>query len=103
MTTLRSFADIQPDFNMLVRQTTQSLLRWALSDEYRAVRSRSGHVMHRRFEGHTLQELDDIISRIALRNLRLADAVRNTPEYKACVQYLCTDEHRPGQLVSEAA
>ena len=80
MTTLHNLSELQPDFQMLVRQTTQSLLRWALSDEYRSVHSRSGQLMHRRFEGHTLEELDNIVSRIALRNPRLAEAVRNTPE-----------------------
>jgi hypothetical protein len=92
MKTVHSFADIPRTPEMAEQQICLSLLRWALEPNYRAVQSRSGQIVHRRFFGHTLAELEAKVNALG----PMAQRVKALPSYRAAVTYLCPDEHRPG-------
>ena len=94
-----SFAQLEPTFDMWVRSTAQALMRWALDYEYRTRKTRSGQEIHQRYDNHTVQELEFALSQLERQRPELAQAVRNTAEYKACVSYLCSNETRNGQIV----
>lgn len=99
----KSFVELDrqlpPEFKRAaaVRLMAHDLFAWALSHEYRAVRTRAGQVVHRRFEGHTLAELEAKIKELGPE---VEQAVKAMPAYRACVAYLCPDEHRPGVPVA---
>lgn len=92
----KSFSDIvlpaSMQAEMQAHQLCLAILRWALAPNYRAVRTRSGQIMHRRFDGHTVAELEAKVDSFG----PLADKVRRLPAYRAALTYLCVDEQRPG-------
>jgi hypothetical protein len=92
-TILHSFSELPKTPEMAEQQIAITLFRWALAPEYRAVPTRSGQIVHRRFEFHTLAELE---TKVDAFGPRLAAKVKAMPCYKGIVQYLCPDEHRPG-------
>lgn len=98
-TVLHSFQYLEPDFKMYVRSTAQALMRWALDYEYRTRKTRSGQVVHQRYEGHTVTELEIALDQLGIQRPELARAVRETAEYQACIKYLCSNEHRDGMIV----
>jgi len=97
MKSLKSFGDLVPTEDMAVRHLCFTMIRWALSDNYRAVKSKSGQLVHKRFTGHTLRELEEKVDSLGPR---WSAEIRKTPVYKACVTYLCPDEDRPGKMVA---
>lgn len=99
MHTVHSLSALQPTFDMVVRSAAQALMRWALDYEYRARKTRSGQLVHQRYEGHTVYELESALDQLAVQRPKLAQAVRNTAEYQACIKYLCSNEHRDGMIV----
>jgi len=97
MKTVKSFSDLPKTPEMAEQQLAITLFRWALSPEYRAVPTRSGQIVHRRFEGHTLAELE---AKVNAFGPRMATRIKAMPCYRGLVAYLVPDEHRPGVPVA---